>query len=146
MQVLPSPDPLPLDPTLEQVRAYFSYDRFAFKVTGCVVEEAAYGYAVCSLELEERHLNAQNFPMGGATFTLADFALAVACNYNEAPTVVVSNTIDFLNTAKGTLLTAKARMVSASRKLAFYQVDVHDETGVHVAQMNAKCYRVSKKC
>jgi len=133
--------PLPPGPALEQVREFYSHDHFATKLANCVIQEAAYGYAVCSMELDRRHINAQGFPMGGAVFTLADFALAIACNYDEPPTVAMSNTIDYLKVAKGTRLIATARVVSAGRKMGFYHIDVHDETGVHVAQMSAKCYR-----
>jgi len=133
--------PLPLNATLEQVREFYAHDHFATVLAGCIIEEAAYGHGVCSMEIERQHINAQGYPMGGAIFTVADFALAIACNYNEPPTVAISNTIDYLNIAKGTRLIATANVVSASRRLGTYHIDVHDETGVHVAQMSAKCYR-----
>ncbi|MDR2108572.1 MAG: PaaI family thioesterase [Coriobacteriales bacterium] len=129
------------DASLAEVRACFLHDRFATEQAGCVIEEAAWGHAVCSLELDSRHLNAQGQPMGGAIFTLADFALAVASNIGEAPTVAVSNTIDYLTRARGTRLVATARALRSGRRLGFYQIDVHDETGSLVAQMGAKCYR-----
>ena len=40
--------------------------------------------ARCSLTLKPHHMNANNVPMGGAIFTLADFTCAVAANgYSE---------------------------------------------------------------
>ena len=42
------------------------------------IEEVDDGYAKCSLEIQPHHLNAANTVMGGAIFTLADFAFAVA--------------------------------------------------------------------
>ena len=47
--------------------------------------------------------------MGGAIFTLADFALAIACNIGEDPTVAVNNTIEYLNSTKGSTLIATQR-------------------------------------
>ena len=86
---------------IEEVRTLFANDRFATEACGCRVLEASRGHAVCEFDIREGHLNAQGNVMGGAIFTLADFALAIACNIGEQPTVAVSNTIDYMNMAKG---------------------------------------------
>lgn len=65
-------------PTLEQIRATFSADRFATQAAGCEIRLAEPGHAVCAMTLESRHRNAAGTPQGGAVFTLADFAFAVA--------------------------------------------------------------------
>jgi acyl-CoA thioesterase len=135
---------VPRSATLDEVRAFFANDRFATEQAGCIIDKAGYGHAVCSMELDAKHLNAQGHPMGGAIFTLADFALAVACNVGEAPTVAASNTISYLDRARGKCLIATARTLRSGQRMAFYQIDVHDETGIHVAQMNATCYRHGK--
>ena len=62
---------------LEQIREFFAKDRFATD-NGATIEEVDDGYAKCSLEIQPHHLNAANTVMGGAIFTLADFAFAVA--------------------------------------------------------------------
>ena len=126
---------------IEEVRALFGNDRFATDACGCRVVEAERGHAICAFDIDRIHLNAQGNVMGGAIFTLADFALAIACNMGEAPTVAVSNTIEYLNTAKGTTLTATCDADKSGRSLGFYTVEVVDDLGTPVAKMTATCFR-----
>ena len=73
--------------TLEEIRNRFKNDHFATDATGVIIDSAMPGKAVCSLTLEERHMNENQVPMGGAIFTLADIACAVAANgYAEKKT------------------------------------------------------------
>ena len=129
--------------SLDEVRAYFGHDRFASEACGCEVLEASHGHAVTSFTIDDVHRNAQGAVMGGAIFTVADFALAIACNMGENPTVSVSNTIEFFAGAKGTRLIATAEADKSGRNLGFYTVDVHDDLGTHVARMTATCFRRS---
>ena len=61
---------------LEQIQKVFANDRFATD-NGAVIEQVDEGYAKCWLEIQPHHLNAAGTVMGGAIFTLADFAFAV---------------------------------------------------------------------
>ena len=61
---------------IEEVRKLFGNDRFATEACGCRVLEASRGHAVCAFDIAPIHLNAMGNVMGGAIFTLADFALA----------------------------------------------------------------------
>lgn len=94
------------NPTLEEVASYFANDQFATRAAGCTVVEASRGHAVCEMKLTEIHRNATGNVMGGAIFTLADFALAIACNIGEPPSVSVSNTIEYFSATKGEKLIA----------------------------------------
>ena len=125
---------------LEEARAFFRGDVFATEA-GCVIDEVAENFARCSLTLTPRHRNAVGQVMGGVSFTLADFALAVACNVGEDPTVSVSNTIEFLSSTKADTLIAMANTEKSGRHLGFYTVDVVDSAGKHIARMSATCYR-----
>ena len=127
--------------SIEAVRALFGHDRFATEACGCEVLEASRGHAVCAFDIMPTHLNAQGNVMGGAIFTLADFALAIACNMGEEPTVSVNNTISFMSAAKGTRLIATCDVDKSGRSLGFYAVDVRDEKGTTVARMTATCFR-----
>ena len=129
------------NPTLEEVANHFANDQFATRAAGCTVVEARRGHAVCEMKLAEIHCNATGNVMGGAIFTLADFALAIACNIGEPPSVSVSNTIEFLSAAKGDKLIAECTVDKSGRKLGFYTVDVSDNTGRKIARMTATCYR-----
>lgn len=130
------------DASLEEIRALFAHDRFATDACGCVVVEAARGHAVCSFDIANVHLNAQNRVMGGAIFTLADFSLAIACNVGEPPTVSVCNSIEFMGAAKGTQLIATCDADKSGRAMGFYTVNVTDELMTPVARMSATCYRL----
>lgn len=129
--------------SIEEVRALFSNDRFATEACGCRVVEASKGHAVCEFDITETHLNANKGVMGGAIFTLADFALAIGCNIGEEPTVSVSNTIEYMSAAKGEKLIATCDVDKTGRSLGFYTVDVTDELGTKVARMTATCFRRS---
>lgn len=132
---------LPEDITLEEVAELFAGDKFATQAAGCRVVEARRGHAVCEMDLADIHYNAMGGVMGGAIFTLADFALAIACNIGEEPTVSVSNTIEFMSAAKGTKLIATCDVDKSGRRLGFYTVDMRDDTGRAVARMCATCSR-----
>lgn len=133
---------LPEQPTLEQVQDFFKHDRFATVATGCKVIAAEKGRAVCELEIQDVHRNQMDNVMGGAIFTLADFALAVSVNVGQPPTVSVNHSIDFMRATKGTKLTATATCEKAGRSLVFMRVDVVDDLGKDIARMNAVCSRV----
>ena len=79
--------------------------------------------------------------MGGAIFTLADFALAVASNLAQ-DSVSVSNTIEYLAATRGRRLTAHCDADREGRALAFYTCVVTDDLGIEVARMTATCYRI----
>jgi len=121
---------------LEEARAYFTQDRFATE-NGAVIREIGEGYAVCSLELTERHRNALGNVMGGAVFMLGDFAFAVASNYGKRPTVSTTTQITFLRPAKGNSLLARAEKIREGRSSVYYEVSVWDEPGNLVARLTA---------
>ncbi|MGN0035534.1 MAG: PaaI family thioesterase [Coriobacteriales bacterium] len=128
---------------IERIRAYFHDDRFATGACGAVVDEVGDGYAVCSCDIDSRLFNAQGHVMGGALFTLADFALAVASNAGCPDSVSVSSNIDFYTVARGKKLIARAEADRSGRRLGFYSVLISDELGTRVARMQAVCARVA---
>lgn len=129
------------DPTLEEIEAVFANDRFATEAAGCRVVSGEHGRAVCSMELADVHRNAMGNVMGGAIFTLADFALAICCNIGEEPTVSVDSSISFFRSTQGAALTATAVCDKPGRHLGFYTVTVEDDLGKQIAKMTAICYR-----
>ncbi len=119
---------------LEEIRSRFQNDRFATGTTGIVIDSAEPGKAVCSLILEDRHMNENDVPMGGVIFTLADFACAIASNgYSEKKTVSQNVSITFLSPAKGKRLIAEASCLRQGRSTALLTADVRDELGTYVA-------------
>lgn len=127
--------------SLEEIRTFFANDRFASDACGCDVLEASKGHGVCAFDIGPQHINAMGNVMGGAIFTLADFALAVACNVGEPPTMSVQSSIEYFSVAKGKRLIATADADRSGRNLGFYTVNIEDELGTKVARMTATCFR-----
>ena len=119
---------------VERLREKFHSDRFATEVLGAVIREAEPGRAVCAVMLGPQHMNANNVPMGGAVFTLADFAFAVAANgFSERTTVSQQVSITFLAPAKGRELLAEAHCLKSGRTTCLYEVELRDDLGNYVA-------------
>ena len=127
---------------LEKVRKFFIADRFAME-QGIVIEEAEEGYAKCTVIPNEHHLNAGGAVQGGLTFTLADFAFAVASNCTGSLTVSLENNISFIAPPKGKM-TAIARVVRETKSVAFCDVEVFDETQKIIAKMSVTGYKKGK--
>lgn len=126
--------------SLEEIRAEFAKDKFATNAQCSVIEGRA-GYSVCEMPITPDHLNANGTVMGGAMFTLADFAMAVASNLDGKPTVSISCSIRFFSPAKGTKLIATCQADKAGRRIGFYTVDIADELGTKVAQFTSTAHR-----
>ena len=121
----------------------FEQDRFATH-NGAVIDEVDDHYAKCSLKIEERHRNAMGAVMGGVYFTLADFALAVASNWQEMGWVSLDSQINYLSRARGERLTAEAVCVKKGRSTCYYRIDVKDDLGNLTAAVTANCFCVAK--
>ncbi len=129
---------------LEEIRNRFKNDHFATDAAGIVIDSAQPGKAVCSMTLEERHMNENNTPMGGAVFTLADFVCAIAANgYSEKKTVSQNVSITFLAPAKGKRLIAEASCLRQGHTTALYAADVRDELGTYVAHAVLNAYVIN---
>lgn len=129
------------DATIDEVREFFAHDRYATAACGAVIEEAGPGYARVGLNVREIHLNGMGSLMGGVSFTMADFAFAVASNVGQPPTVSTNCSIDFLGTPKTDALVAVCRMEKDGRTLCFARVDVEDSAGNPVARVNVTGFR-----
>ena len=119
--------------TIDDAREYFSKDRFATE-NGIVLDELDDEHAVTSMTLSPRHKNAFGGVMGGAIFTLADFAFAALTNDRERVTVAQQVSISFLSAAKGERLVATARYRKDGRNSCVVNVDVTDDKGRDIAQ------------
>ncbi len=127
--------------SLEEVRRIFEGDRFA-TVNGAVIEETGHLSAVCSLEITDSHRNAMGAVMGGVYFMLADFAFAVAANWEDMGCVSLHSDISFLGSAKGKKLIARAVCIKNGRSTCCYRTDVTDEAGNLAAVVTTTGYRI----
>ena len=126
--------------TLEEVRRIFEADRFATE-NGAVIDEIGDHSATCSLVITDSHRNAMGAVMGGTYFMLADFAFAVAANWEKMGCVSLRSDISYLGAAKGSKLIAKATCVKNGRT-ACYRVDVTDDLGNLTATVTVTGYHV----
>ena len=127
--------------TLEEVRKIFEADRFATE-NGAIIEEIGDHSATCSLVITDSHRNAMGAVMGGVYFMLADFAFAVAANWEKMGCVSLRSDISYLGSAKGSKLIAKATCVKDGRTAACYRVDVTDDLGNLTATVTVTGYHV----
>jgi len=112
--------------SLEEVREFFSKDKYATE-SAMVIEEYGDRYAKCSFEILPLHKNAMGNVMGGAIFTLADFAFAVAANWENPGTVSLNSNISFNGVAKGSSIIATAQCIKDGRSTCCYNIKVTDD-------------------
>ncbi len=122
---------------LEEAREFFEADIFATRTTGIVIEEVADGYSRCSLQVEDRHLAAHHHVMGGALFTMADFAFAVAANPPGQTTVTATSNISYISMPKDDRLVAECRQIKDGRRACYYETQITDGQGNLVAVVTA---------
>ena len=119
--------------SIEEAKKYFSDDRFATG-NGITLDEIDAEHSLCSMPISERCLNAHGGVMGGAIFTLADFAFATLTNDSERATVAQQVSISYLSAPKGKKMFARATYRKDGRSSCVVNVDVTDDTGRDVAQ------------
>ena len=130
--------------SLEQVREFFLNDAYATGTTGIEIADARPGYAKVTLKIDERHINAVDRVMGAVYYTMADFAFAVATNYeyDGGATVTLSSQINFLGAAKGKMLIGEAEILKDGRATSFYKVRITDELGTKIAEVSTNGYKL----
>ena len=130
---------------IEEIREYFSGDEFAIKCLGATIDNYDFetGVATVTMQIDNRHHNAQNHVMGGVFFSLADYALAVASNVNQPPSASTNASMSHIRRVKGDVLKAVAHPDKLGRNLAFFTVDLFDEPGNLVAKMTATVMRTT---
>ena len=121
--------------TLDEARDFFYKDVFASKALGAVIDEISENRVVCSFDIGDIHKNAIGLVMGGAIYTLCDFAFAVASNSGDKRTVTTTSTVTFLSAAKGKKLIAVACPIKDGRTMCTYEVMVTDDLGTKVAHV-----------
>lgn len=120
--------------------AFIEKDKFA-GLLGVEMEEGVDGSAVvCTMVINEEHLNGHGTVHGAVIFSLADVTFAAACN-SEKDAIGIQADIRYMAKPEGGMLRAKAYELNASNKIANYQVDVFDGMNTKIAQFSASAYR-----
>ena len=125
-------------------RNLFAGDRFA-ALTGVEILSAGPGHCKACLAIEDKHLNAANVVQGGAIFTLADLAFAVASNSHGQLALAINVNISFLQGKSTGILYATASEIGEPKRLGAYDVLVTDEEGRIIARFNGMVYRKNQK-
>jgi acyl-CoA thioesterase len=124
---------------MEKILELFSKDRFSNNC-GIKVVEISAGYAKCAMLITENHLNGIGTLMGGAAFTLADFAFALAANSHGMVAVSTNANISFLKKCCSGIVTAVATEISRSHHLGVYRVALTNDQGEQIVDFTGTCY------
>lgn len=126
---------------MQQLMQFFSAeDKFAGHA-GIELVDAGPGWAKVSMKIQPFHFNAAGTVHGGAIFTLADFAFAVASNSHGTLAMGINTSVNFVKAATGGTLHADAMEQAKGPKLASYSVTVTDDAGDVVAIFQGMVYR-----
>lgn len=120
--------------------SFFKNDRFA-ALAGIDIVEARLGYCKAQMRITEQHLNAANVIQGGAIFTLADLAFAVASNSHGQLALAVNANITFLKGVSSGTLFATAIEVDEPKKMGAYDVLITNEKEEIIAKFSGLAYR-----
>ena len=112
---------------------------------GIEVMNVAPNAATVRMTVRPEMVNGFGVCHGGVTFSLADSALAFACNTHGRLTVSIENSIRYpAPIMPGDVLTATAVELSASRRLAYFDVTVRKGNGDVVGLFKGTVYRTGR--
>ncbi len=123
---------------------FFSKDAYALEA-GIELMEVSEGFAAVKMKIDNRHKNSHGTVHGGAIFTLADTAFALASNSHGIPAAAINAHISFVKSATSGTLFAQAEEFSINPKIATYTVRVTDEGGENIAIFQGMVYRKTPK-
>ena len=95
---------------------------------------------------KKEHLTALNRVQGGAIFSQADHAIALAASTLGGTVVTIEVKINFLAPAGASdVLIAEASALDIRRKISLWQVEVHKESGQLIAICQGLAYHTRDK-
>jgi acyl-CoA thioesterase len=126
---------------MQKIKEFFSTeDKFA-RHAGIELIGVGPGWAKANMKIEPFHFNGAGTVHGGAIFTLADFAFAVASNSHGTLAMGINTSVNFVKAAFAGTLYAEAKEQSRNAKLASYSVTITDNAGDTVAIFQGMVYR-----
>ena len=125
---------------MKKLKELFDKDQFA-AYANIELVDAGPGKALVKMPIQPHHLNGLGTVHGGALFTLADFAFAVAANSHGNVSVAANASVTFMKAVTSGTLTAEAREISITARLGTYTVDIKDDKGQLVALFQGLAYR-----
>lgn len=126
---------------MDKIKEFFATEDTFAGHAGIRLVDVGPGWAKASMKIEPFHFNGARTVHGGAIFTLADFAFAVASNSHGTMAMGINTSVNFVKAALGGTLYAEAQEQSKGPKLASYSVMVTDDDGDVVAIFQGMVYR-----
>ena len=100
------------------------------------------GECVLRMQVKAPMLNGFNIAHGAITYALADSALAFAANAHRRKSVSVETSIYHLQPVfLDDIITATAKEMSLTDKIALYEIDITNQHDVQVAKFKGTVYR-----
>jgi acyl-CoA thioesterase len=127
-------------PSMNSPDSFFTKDAWA-QEAGIELMEVSTGRAKIRMRIAGRHLNSHGTVHGGAIFTLADTAFALASNSHGIPAAAINAHISYVKAATAGTLYAEAGESSLNPKIATYTVTVTDDAGQKIALFQGMVYR-----
>jgi acyl-CoA thioesterase len=123
------------------IKKFFTTEDMYARHSGIELLDVGTGWAKACMKIEPFHLNGAKTVHGGAIFTLADFAFAVASNSHGTLAMGINTNVSFVKAATKGTLHAEAREQSLNPKLASYSVQVTDDEHNVIAIFQGMVYR-----
>lgn len=124
----------------ERAKEFFAADSLAGDM-GMELVSVSPGRAAVSMKITGRHKNSHGTVHGGALFTLADVAFALASNSHGIDAAAINAHITYMTAAREGVLTAEAEEFALNPKLASYNVVITDDEGRKIANFQGMVYR-----
>lgn len=127
------------------VRGMLARDAFS-EWLGIEALEIAPRRSTLRMTVRAEMVNGFGVSHGGIVYSLADSALAFACNTQGKITVAIENAISYPQpVVVGDVLTAVAEEESFTNRLGFYRVTVRNQNDVKVAIFRGTVYKTDRE-
>lgn len=104
------------------------------------------GYSKIKMTVRKEMVNGLGVVHGGISFSIADTALAFACNNRNNLSLALDNSISFIKPIyPDDILTAEAKEIHNGRSTGLYHITVANQHGDTVALFKGTCFRTGKK-
>lgn len=126
------------------VEHMLQHDKFS-EWLGIEVMEIKEGFSKIKMVLRDEMVNGFRVAHGGVIFSLADSALAFACNTRNNLSLAIECNISFLKQVHvGDELTAEAKEIHNGKSTGVYFINVMNQKNQQVALFKGTCFRTGK--
>ncbi len=128
--------------TLKWTRTTMATNYFPVRVCGARIEEVNGHNAICSMSVNSKLYNSLSEMMGGAVYTLGDFATAAADLMPGMTDTTIDGHIQYLAPTKGKTLFAHVICKHYGYSIAYYDVDFITDENRLVAHGSYTYYHI----